>query len=72
VYARARRAAVASASVPEFANRKSSIEGKSCLSFSATRTLITVGKPSWLPLSVICRVTAATTRGWRWPRMSGP
>ena len=44
VQARDRRTAETSASVPELANRISSMLGKSCLIFSATRIVISVGK----------------------------
>ena len=57
------RAVDASASVPEFANRSSSIDGNSRLSFSATRVVISVGKPNWLPRSRICRSTDRITAG---------
>jgi hypothetical protein len=43
-----------------------------CLSFSAARIVISVGKPSWLPRSVICRVTASITCRGRCPNSSGP
>ena len=61
---RASRKAATMASVPVLENRSSSMCGYSCLTFSATRTESSAGKPSWLPLSVSWRTTASMT-GWR-------
>ena len=69
--ARASRIALIDASVPEEVMRSISTDGIRDTTSSARRTSPSVGAPKLVPFRA-ASVTAATTPGWAWPRISGP
>ena len=69
--ARARRIALIDASVPEEVMRIISTEAKRSATSAASRTSPSVAAPKLVPVAAASR-TASTTRGWAWPRISGP
>ena len=69
--ARASRIALIVASVPDEVMRTISTLGMRSQTASASRTSPSVGAPKLVPLRAAA-VTASTTSGWAWPRISGP
>ncbi len=68
---RASRMALMAASVPEETMRTISTDGIAFVINSARCVSRSVGAPKLAPWRM-ASVTAATTRGWAWPRISGP
>ena len=69
--ARERRTAPIAASVPELVIRSISTEGIRATTSSASSTSASVAAPKLVPRAA-ASLTAATTSGWAWPRISGP
>jgi hypothetical protein len=71
VAARARRIALIDASVPEEVMRSMSTAGMRWATSSASSTSAAVGAPNEVPRDA-ASVTASSTVGCAWPRISGP
>ena len=69
--ARASRSALMVASVPEEVIRSMSTAGMRAHTSSASSTSPAVGAPKVVPRAA-ASITASTTSGWAWPRISGP
>ena len=69
--ARARRTALIAASVPELVIRSISTDGIRAATSSASWTSAGVAAPKLVP-RFAASITAASTAGSAWPRISGP